>query len=252
MKYAVVYIAGGESYCQDAVISRDSVKKWNPDLPCILATDAKNNIPLGYDRIIEMPRRRHPDMWYLDSTIFCNEAFNQLYDDYDALLFLDTDTYCDAQLDDMLELATRFDICGSHGVNRHTTKTYKPIPDAFPEIEIGALLVQTNEHVRNLFKDWLELYNAHADVYGDNDQGPLREALWINKQINMYVLPQEYHARWGFGVCVVSRVRILHSRSPGYPNSQAALEINATGGRRLFRPGGIWWQPVYGEGSYKK
>jgi hypothetical protein len=250
MKTAVVWIAGGESYCQDAVESRDSVRRWNPNLPCFLATDVRNNIPEGYDDVIELSPRRYPNRWYLDSTRYANEAFSILYDDYDSLLFLDTDTLVDDNLDDMLRLSERFDIAVSHGVNRHTTGKVCNIPNSFPEHEIGVMLVQTNEHVRNLFKDWLELYESHPEVYGNNDQGPLRDAIWMNKLINMYVLPEEYHARWGFGVTVVSRVKILHSRSPGYPNSQAAKEINSVGGRRLFRPGGVWWRSVYGEEQY--
>jgi hypothetical protein len=110
-----------------------------------------------------------------------------------------------------------------------------------------------------LFKDWLDLYEAHPTVYGNNDQGPLREALWINKQLNMYIMTEEFDCRWGFGVCVVSKVRILHSRSSGpnpYTNERAAREINAVGGRRLFRPAegskpAIWWKPVVGEEEYK-
>lgn len=242
-KYAVVYIAGGISYCQDAEVSCNSVKLHNSDIPCILATDAKYNIPPIYDRIVEMPIRSHPNRWYLDSTRYCVEALKALSSDYDALLFLDTDTYCAAPLDDLFRLSERFDICMSHGVMRQTTGAVNDIPDAFPEHEIGVMLVQTNARVSNLFIDWLELYESHAQVYGNNDQGPLRDAIWMNKNINMYVIPEEYHARWGFGCCVVSKVRILHSRSPEYPNSKAAAEINSYGGRRLFRPGGIIWHP---------
>lgn len=253
MKTAVVYIAGGQSYCQDAEVSCNSVKLHNPNLPCILATEVSNGIPPVYDRIIQMPARKYPqEMWYLDSTRYCNDAFNQLRKDYDSLLFLDTDTYCDDNLDDMLRLTERFDIAVSHGVNRHTTGNISNLPLAFPEHEIGVMLVRTNDRVRFLFEMWLALYESNPAVYKNNDQGPLRDAMWKCRDINMYVLPEEYHARWGFGVCVVSRVKILHSRSPGYPNSQAAKEINSTGGRRLFRPGGVWWQPVYGDGNYKK
>lgn len=243
MKNAVVYIAGGASYCQDAEVSCNSVKLHNPDIPCILATDAKYNIPPVYDRVIEMSKRKYPQsMWYLDSTRYCKEALEILYDDYDALLYLDTDTFCAAPLDDFFRLSERFDICMSHGVMRQTTGSVNNIPDAFPEHEIGVMLVKTNMRVKGLFSDWLELYENHPEVYRNNDQGPLRDAVWMNKLINMYAIPEEYHARWGFGCCVVSKVRILHSRSPEYSNSRAANEINISGGRRLFRPGGIIWQ----------
>jgi hypothetical protein len=244
MNTAVVYVAGGQSYCQDAEISCNSIKLHNPSLPCIIATDAIANIPPVYDRVIKMPNRKY-SAWYLDSTRYCNLAFLMLKDEYDSLLFLDTDTYCAAPLDDFLRLTERFDICVSHGVSRHTTGKVCDIPDAFPEHEIGVMLVRTTKRVENLFADWLEIYEAHTDVYGNNDQGPLRDAVWLNKYINMYVIPEEYHARWGFGVCVVSTVRILHSRSAGgaTTNEQMARIINSTGGRRLFKPDGTWWKP---------
>jgi hypothetical protein len=242
MKSAVVYVVS-DDYCQDAVESRDSVKRHNPDMPCILVTNAKRGIPNGYDRVIQVPPRQY-DMWYLDCTIWTNLALNALYDDYDSLLILDSDTYVDAPLDDMLELSNRFDLCAVHESNRQTCDTFKPIPDSFPEINIGVILVSTNERVRILFRDWMELYLAHSDVYQNNDQGPLREALWNNKDINLYIMPEEFNARWGFGVTVVSRVRILHSRSCGsepYTNARAAREMNSVGGRRLFRPGEMWY-----------
>jgi len=246
MKSAVVWIAGGESYTIDAIESRESFKRWHPDIPCILATDVKH-VPSGYDGLIELSPRRYPDIWYLDSTRYVGEAFNALRNDFDNILFLDTDTYVAAPIDDLFELADRFDICVSHGVTRQTTNTVSYIPNSFPEFEIGVMLVKTNEHVKNLFAGWLELYEKHPEVYKNNDQGPLREALWINKYINMFVLTEEYHARFGFGVCVVSTVRILHNRSCGenpHTNAQAALEINAVGGRRLFGPEGIVGKPI--------
>jgi hypothetical protein len=248
MKSAVVWIAGGESYTIDAIESRESFKRWHPDIPCILATDVKH-VPKGYDGLIELSPRRYPDIWYLDSTRYVGEAFNALRNDFDNILFLDTDTYVAAPIDDLFELADRFDISVSHGVTRQTTNTVSYIPDSFPEFEIGVMLVKTNEHVKNLFSDWLELYESHPEVYKNNDQGPLREALWINKYINMFVLTEEYHCRWGFGACVVSTVRILHSRSCGenpHTNAMAALEVNAVGGRRLFNSEGIQGKPVAG------
>ncbi len=250
MKTAVVYIAGGQSYCQDSEESCASIKRHNPDLPCILATDSHSGIPGIFDRVIHMPNRQYPqNLWYVDSVRYCCNAYEELAGEFDSLLFLDTDTYCDSPLDDMLRLAERFDICVSHGVTRQTTGSVSKCPEAFPEFEVGVMLIRAGRKIQDLFRDWLDLYQNHIEVYGNNDQGPLRDALWLRPDISMYVLAEEYHARWGFGVCVVSKVKILHSRSPGYPNSQAAKEINSTGGRRLFRPGGTWWRPVIGEGK---
>jgi hypothetical protein len=250
MTTPVVFVVD-DSYCEDAANSAESYKRNNPDILCIIATDYRGRISDIFDGRILVSKREHPDRWYLDSTRFTLSAFENLQNDYDSLLFVDSDTYCDSPLDDMLRLTERFDVCVTHGVMRHTTGKVCDIPDAFPEHEIGVMLVRTNEIVHNLFKDWLELYESHKDVYGNNDQGPLRDAMWMNKLLNMYVLPEEFHARWGFGVTVVSRVRILHSRSPGYSNERAAREINSTGGRRLFWPGGNIWKPIEGQTRYK-
>ena len=253
MNIPIVFVVGGQSYCEDAVVSAESYKRNNPDIQCIIATDHRGDVSSVFDYKIQLGSRRYPDMWYLDSCRYYNETFDIMKDDYDALCFVDSDTYCDAPLDDMFRLMERFDIALSHAVNRHTTGKVCNIPDAFPEHEIGVMLVQTNEHIRNLFSDWLELYETHPEVYENNDQGPLRDALWLNKLINMYVLPEEFHARWGFGVTVVSRVRILHSRSTGDAptNAQVAKEINSVGGRRLYRPGGFFWGSVVGDWKYE-
>jgi hypothetical protein len=247
MRKAIVFVCGGESYCTDAIESANSYKRNNPGLTCILATDFTGGVDSVFDRVVRLPPRQYPSLWYLDSCRYYNLAFNTLYKDYDALCFSDSDCYCDGSLDDMFPLADRFDISVVHGVTRQTTDTLTEIPNSFPEFEIGVMLVACNEHVHNLFVDWLELYEKNPGVYKNNDQGPLREALWINKLVNMYVLPEEYHARWGFGVCVVGRVRILHSRSCGdnpHTNAMAAAEINAIGGRRLFNSEGIQGKPV--------
>jgi len=249
MRQAVVWIAGGESYTTDAETSCASVKQHNPGLMCILATDYHGKVSSIYDRVIRLPPRRYPDIWFLDSVYYTNIVFDTLYGEYDSFLILDTDCFCSAPLDDMLQLAERFDLCASHGVTRQTTNTFMPIPDAFAEFEVGVMLVSCNEHVRSLFRDWLELYENHVSLYGNNDQGPFREAIWINKYINIYILPEEYHCRWGFGACVVSTVRILHSRSCGenpHTNAQAAIEINSVGGRRLFNSEGLQGKPVAG------
>ena len=56
--------------------------------------------------------------------------------------------------------------------------TIEEIPNCFCEFEIGVLLFNTSDATKDLFADWLHLYENNYDVYGESDQGPLREAMW--------------------------------------------------------------------------
>ena len=56
------------------------------------------------------------------------------------------------------------------------------------------------------------MYDTYPDVYEENDQAVLRDALWSwNGQ--MYVLPPEYNFRFPFGGFLRGKCRILHGRS---------------------------------------
>ena len=241
---AVVYVAGGVDYAMDAVQSRDSIRAHMPDIRCILATDDPRGDDGGWDGVHLLPARVPETMWYLDSCRWYGEVLGKLANNYRKLMFLDTDTLCCAPMYGVFDLLDKFDVIGTHGAARHTTKTYQPVPEAFPELEIGMLAVRTSAPVGRLFSLWRSLYEAHPEVYGNNDQGPFREALWLDEEIRLYVATPEYHCRAGFGAHVVSTVRLVHSRAK---LAEIAGEINETGGMRLYRPGGIVWKAGHGE-----
>ncbi len=243
-KCAVVYVAGGENYAHDAEQSRDSIRTHMPGLPCILATDDPRGDDGRWDGVHILPARRPEEMWYLESCRWYCEVLGRLANNYRKLIFLDTDTLCCAPMDGVFDLLEKFDLVGTHGAARHTTKTASPIPDAFPELEIGMLGIVTSDKVGRLFTLWRTLYEAHPQVYGNNDQGPFREALWLSDEIRLYVATPEYHCRAGFGAHVVSTVRLVHSRAR---LKELAQEINETGGMRIYRPGGIVWKAGHGD-----
>jgi hypothetical protein len=75
----------------------------------------------------------------------------------------------------------------------------------------------------------------------------------------MFVRCSETSGQMTNGIPWATRVKFLHSRAAGpepYTNERAAREINAVGGRQLFRPAcegkpAVWWRPVIGEEEYK-
>jgi hypothetical protein len=236
---AAVWIAGGEDYAKEAIASAESMREQMPGLPCILATEVDIE-PGPFDHVLKMSERQHPDLWYLDSCRWYSEALAQLAD-YDKLVFLDTDTFIAWPFWELFDVLDRFDLLGTHGIARHTARTVEILPDSFPELCIGMLGIRNNDKVKRLFTEWLALYQANPHIYGNNDQGPLREALWHNTEIRLYVVTPEYHCRWGFGAYVAGKVRVLHCRNGD--QREIARQINdARGGMRLYRPGGIIWR----------
>lgn len=233
-KCAAVWVAT-DGYAEDAARSAASVKAQMPGLACILASDAGEQ-RWGFDYQLRMPPRIH-EAWYHDSCRWYNAALAELGGQYERLVFLDTDTYCAWAFWDLLDVLDRYDLLAGHGAARHTAQTVRPIPDAFPELCIGLMAVRTNERTARLFDEWLGLYDRYAGVYGNNDQGPLREALWNNQDVRLYVVPAEYHCRWPFGAQVTGKVRVLHSRN----GDQAAMAeiFNATGGMRCVCTNGV-------------
>jgi hypothetical protein len=233
MMDAAVWIAS-EGYIDDATCSATSLREIMPDMDRILVTDG-NQLPEIFTHGLKMPDRQF-EHWYHDSCLWYNLALEQ-FDMYERLVFFDTDTYIAYSFQDMLEVLDRYDILAVHGAARHTAPTVEALPDAFPELEIGVMAVRNNERVKKLFAQWLALYDDHPEVYGENDQGPLREALWNNQEVKLYVLPAEYHCRWPFGAQVCGYIRVLHSRAGDQP---AMAEIfNETGRMRLVCTDGV-------------
>ena len=230
---AAVWIAS-DGYIDDAACSATSLQGIMPDMDRILVTDG-NRLPDIFTHGLQMPERQY-EYWYHDSCLWYNLALEQ-FGDYERLVFFDTDTYIAYSFQDMLEVLDRYDILAVHGAARHTAPTVEALPDAFPELEIGVMAVRNNERVKELFAQWFALYDANPHVYGENDQGPLREALWNNQEVKLYVLPAEYHCRWPFGAQCCGMIRVLHSRAGDQP-AMARL-FNETGRMRLVCTDGV-------------
>jgi hypothetical protein len=147
-------------------------------------------------------------------------------------IFFDSDTWLVDPIPDVYEVLEHYPIAGTHAPARWTCPTPYPIPDAFPELNTGVLGYSNSRETRLLFNRWLELMTEQYEVFGDNDQGPLRVALWeCNTPI--WIMPPEYDCRFGFGGFAGSPIRVLHNR--GYPFERAAEYLNREHGMRSWR-----------------
>lgn len=151
----------------------------------------------------------------------------------ERLLYLDSDTYVIDPVPELWELLERFDLAAAHAPGRQTAPTVERIPETFPEFNIGVIAQRNNGPVKRLWRDVLGRITTHFDNYGNNDQAPLREALWNNQEVRLAVLPPEYNCRFNFGTFVTGRVKILHGRGDF---ARVAASLNAQVGMRTWQP----------------
>lgn len=220
------WIADQPSYVLEAQHSAASFRRHNPGCHTALFGEASG----GFDRIIPLEPRLF-GKWYLDSVNYFRIALSELSGD-DRLIYFDVDTYTLAPLDDLVMLIGRFDLIGAHAPARETAPSALRVPDAFPEINVGVLGIHNTPDMVHFVIAWLHQYKEHEAIYGDNDQAPLRDALWTHPEIELYVMPPEYNCRFGFGGFAALPVKVLHGR--GMDFEQAAQAVNYTQGMRAW------------------
>lgn len=246
-KRAVFWIT--DSFFDEVHESARRMKRHMPDVKRVLFTPSEQASHMDglLDEIVKVTPRRE-GFWYLDSIRYFNEALSYFYPETDWLLYLDSDTYPLAPFPELFDLLERFEIAGAMGSRRWTSLTVQPLPDSFPEMELGIVVFRCNNSIRALFKDWLKAHSGHPEIYGNNDQCSFRETLW-NSNIQFGFIPSEYACRWPFGVQLGREVKMLHGRprtdlglSTVYPTIEDVERIiNAHDGMRVWSPRTDQW-----------
>lgn len=239
---AVFYIATDADngrYLREANLSAVSARE-HLGLPTILFTDSTEPQP-AFDIIHRLPAST-VEPWYLRSAGWFNHAVLMLRD-FDQLLYLDTDTHVCRDCLDMFDLLDRFDMTIGHSASRDVNASAVDAPAAFTTPQIGVNVFRNTVKMRAFWVHWATLFGAHVDVYGDNDEAPLRDAMWENIHgITWATLPPEYCLRFDFGCWVYGWVRILHGRDGGISTDRRSLTrvaeaINCRFGMRIWRHG---------------
>ncbi len=214
MNKAIIWIASGKKYINEAIISAKSAMKHNPDITRILCTPSSNEIDKPFvddpfSSIMLLPERQH-DLWFLDCTSYLLDVIGKI--PADKVLLLDTDTYVCDDLSDYFTILDRFDIVGTHAPGRETAPSIYNVPASFPELHIGGLAFNQNITIRRVFESWFKLFKEKQDIYKENDQAPLRDTLWFG-DVDIYAMPPEFCFRFPFGGLVRGKVKVLHGRS---------------------------------------
>ena len=190
MNRGVLYIAFGENFIKEMLISAESVKKHNPDLHITAFID--NPIQSEYlDNVMQIVAKHlRPKIDYIAMT------------PYDETLFLDTDTIIDRDISDMFEILETVDYAAAHDLARKRKRysdvipEYGSIPYSFSEVNTGVMAFKKNNLVMKLFKMWRENFYKYYN-YCPWDQPSFRISLWqsIKDGLQFYVFPVEYNIR---------------------------------------------------------
>lgn len=220
-----IFVATGRRFVEEAILSRESLRRQMPSLPGILWTDvADESLRSVFDevRLIENPQHS-----------FADKVPPLLESPFEKTLFLDTDTQVCEPLDDLFVMLDRFDVLAAHAPMR-VTWPQPEIPDGFVEINSGVLAWRKNERTALMFQKWLMFYRAHVEVTGQRDDQPaLRRALY-ESDVRLGILPAEYNFRTVLpGFAGRGPVRILHGRGL----ESVARRVNHFHGCRVVLPG---------------
>jgi hypothetical protein len=245
MSQGAIYVAFGQEYVSEALVSAASLKRAMPDLPVTLFCDRDVASPY-VDQVVRAARD--------DSFPGCAAKIPHIAaSTYDRTLFLDSDTYVCGDLGPLFALMDVFDLAAAHAPTRATYEV-EGVPDSFPEFNTGVILFRRSPTVQDALSSWAELFSSHLERLGHdeirwvrpadrrwhalNDQGSFRGALYLSS-VRIATLPPEYNCRFSAPGFVEGPVRILHGRGVNLPS--VAATINSVVTRRGYqeRAGGI-------------
>jgi hypothetical protein len=213
MTRGVLYIASGSGFAREAILSAESVKENNSQIPITMITDQPISSEF-IDNIIKIED---------DVETFANKPFNMSRTPYEKTLYLDTDTYICSDISDIFELLEKYDIAATHN-QKGTSYTIGDIPNAFPEYSSGVIGFRDNKLVTNFLSTWKSYYQQDTREEYPEDQPSFRKALY-DSDLKLATLPREYNCAVRMPGYLNDEVKILHSR---------LIDINTPGASKFF------------------
>jgi len=229
-EFGVLYVATGKRFISEANESANSLKQVMPEVKIVIWANEVpeyENHPFHKINLLEKPAYSYFDK----IKPLCETPFQKT-------LFVDTDTYFLAPVNELIPLLERFDMAYCHAPWRvcpGENNILNEVPASFPEPNTGVIAYRSTEKVFSTFRDWERIYDKmlKSKKVPDHDQPAFRLAIW-ESDLNTTVLPSEYNIRTVFPVFVGGNtdVKILHGREPTL--SKAKRKINEKDGIRIY------------------
>lgn len=208
MSKGFLYIAFGKRYLQEVEISARSLKRFT-QLPVCVVTDDTSFRSIYVDEIIIADAL----------TDFVSKIVGLGKTVFERTVYLDTDTFVCAPIDQLFDVLDLFDMAMVVERNNHSyafIEKYKPdfrirYENVLPEYHTGVIVYKKNAAVAALLADWLTI---HESLQLKADMPTFREAFILHAdKINIATLPFEYNY---FGTHSLgfahAEIKIIHER----------------------------------------
>ena len=229
----ILFIATGATHRAEAAVSARAGRAHAGGRPiAIMTDDVEAAEAMGcFDRCLPHPDPRRS---------YRDKIPGLLDLPFERTLFLDSDARPTARLDGLFALLDHHDLAAAQAPVRIPAGWRdQAVPDEFPELNSGVLLLRRSEHQRELVGRWLEMYD---EVGQDWDQATFRSAAWsqLPKGLRLATLPPEANLRttkpWIAGKGIP--VTVVHGRVP--EAEWPALLAYLNGDIECFRTSSEW------------
>ena len=187
------YIAFGEAFTAEAILSIESLKKHNPNCNVALYTDAPQNIDKEKASLVDILLGIQPNHIRAKVDYISHSPFRKT-------LYLDSDTVIVRNIEDIFTCLDRFDVLVTHDYARIRKKysslvpEYEEIPYSFSEVNGGVMAYVANEKTEKFLDLWKEYFYKYFQQTNGWDQVSLRVSLW-KSNVSINHMPFEYNIR---------------------------------------------------------
>ena len=185
-----LYIAFGESFTKEALMSIKTLKRFNSE-PVALFTDQEKTSEL--DGLVDLYGKIEPQHIRAKVDLVGNTPFVKT-------VYLDSDTVIVRNISDMFDILDRFDVGLVHDYARKRLKysklvpEYAAIPYGFSEFNGGIMAYNSSEATRDFLNMWKQYFYKYYQQTNGWDQVSLRVSLW-NSNVKIHTFPFEYNIR---------------------------------------------------------
>ena len=188
----ILYIAFGNSFTKEAIMSYKSLRRYMKDIPVCFMTDSLERLKdLDDENLIKaeiIPNHIRSKVDYVYLTPF------------KKTIYLDSDTIVVRDISDIFDSLSRFDVALTHDYARKREKyaklipEYAEIPYSFSEVNGGVFGYVANERTEEFLMLWKKYFYQYFKQTNGWDQVSLRISLW-KSNVSLYHMPFEYNIR---------------------------------------------------------
>jgi len=233
----VIYVVTGpkESYWKEAMLSIESLKRFNPDIPVTIFTDRIRPVEYQNVRVVEISE---PKLTFYDKWIGIKNS------PYHKTLYLDTDTYVCDDLSEIFVLLDSFSLIVCFDptyYKRYCVKQERMygIPRSFPILQAGVIAFRKDKEFENFLNLWEVIFwdEIQAKAGVPDDQAALRVALYRDKNLRFMILPYEYNMALSGPIYFMTAPKIFHARKDKRFFERLAQKMRRDYGiRRVYIP----------------